>query len=111
MVTRYPAPWSLEGCGYILAYRFPRAMKGNPFFTSDIRGAGEFSGFGTVMLVDYRESTAGPYRELLFSPGRFRHNGKTLPFHHEDLCFNDGKRRERQGELGHPQGAGRLLVP
>ncbi len=76
MVKRYPAPWDLEGCGYILAYRFTRAKKEAPFFTSDIRGAGAFSGFGTMMLVDYRESTAGPYRELLFSPGRFRHNGK-----------------------------------
>jgi len=28
-------------------------------------------GFGSVMLVDYHQSEAGPYRELLFIPGKF----------------------------------------
>jgi len=37
---------------------------------------GRGGGFGTVMLVDYESSTAGPYSELLFSPGKFSFNGK-----------------------------------
>jgi hypothetical protein len=70
MTNIYPAPWKLRGNGYIFAFRFPRTLQGSRFFSSPFLGEA-FSGFGAMMLVDYLESTAGPYRELLFVPGRF----------------------------------------
>ncbi|MDX1572056.1 MAG: acetoacetate decarboxylase family protein, partial [Xanthomonadales bacterium] len=36
-------------------------------------------GPAALMLVDYLHSDAGPYRELLFVPGRFRIHGKAWP--------------------------------
>ena len=77
-VKAYPAPWELKGKGYILLYRFRRdfvAKHGNvPAFLK-----GSFvGGFGSVMLVDYAQSDAGPYGELLFIPGKFRFRGKRL---------------------------------
>jgi hypothetical protein len=70
MTNQYPAPWSLKGKGYIFLYRFPRSFEKNPAFISSVTSE-PFGGFGTVMLVDYSESNAGPYRELLFIPGEF----------------------------------------
>ncbi len=77
-VRRCPAPWELKGKGYILLYRFPRDFSLRqglipPFLRDSYAG-----GLGAVMLVDYAESNAGPYGELLFIPGRFRCRGKKL---------------------------------
>ena len=75
-IRRFPAPWELTGEGYIFLYRFRKsfiAQSGNvPDFLR-----GRFSGgFGSVMLVNYESSDAGPYGELLFIPGKFRFDGK-----------------------------------
>ena len=77
-IKAYPAPWNLEGKGYIFLYRFKKdfvEQNGNvPEFLD-----GSFAGgFGSVMLVDYAQSDAGPYGELLFIPGKFRFGGKKL---------------------------------
>lgn len=77
-VERYPAPWNLRGRGYIILYRFKKNFVENscnvPSFLKD-----KFvGGFGTMMLVDYSESNAGPYKELLFIPGKFYFNNKKL---------------------------------
>ena len=76
--AKYPAPWNLNGKGYIFIYKFPKKFveeQGNvPEFLK-----GKFcGGFGAVMLVDYSKSDAGPYGEFLFIPGKFRFNGKKL---------------------------------
>jgi hypothetical protein len=72
-----PPPWSLEGDGYIVLYWFERGFIERygkvPAF---LRGA-YLGGPGAVMLIDYRTSNVGPYRELLFIPGRFRWQGRT----------------------------------
>jgi hypothetical protein len=77
MEKLYPAPWALSGKGYILIYKFNRNFveeQGSlPYLTGHYAG-----GIGSVMLVDYTVSNAGPYRELLFIPGKFRHKGKKL---------------------------------
>ena len=77
-VKAYPAPWNLRGKGYIFLYKFKKdfvAQSGNvPAF---LEGA-FVGGFGSMMLVDYEESNAGPYGELLFIPGKFRFGGKKL---------------------------------
>lgn len=77
-VRSVPAPWSLQGHGYILLYRFRKGFVEQqgavPAFLQ-----GKFAGgFGSVMLVDYASSDAGPYGELLFIPGKFRFGKKRL---------------------------------
>lgn len=64
-VPAVPAPWTLEGRGYMLLYRLKpehRARLGH--HSSAARG------LATVMLVDYASSNAGAYRELLYIPGK-----------------------------------------
>lgn len=77
-VKAYPAPWNLVGAGYIFLYKFNKKTVekiGNvpPFLKGSFAG-----GFGSVMLVNYMSSDAGPYGELLFIPGKFRFGGKKL---------------------------------
>jgi hypothetical protein len=67
-VPAVPAPWSLEGRGYIVLYRFKDSFVRERGFLPE--GASPSGGLGSVMLVDYRSSDAGPYRELLFIPGK-----------------------------------------
>ena len=69
-----PPPWKLRGDGLILLYNFtPQALHEMNAMTPEM---GEFrGGIGALMLVDYAESGVGPYRELLFIPGRFRRDG------------------------------------
>jgi hypothetical protein len=70
------APWNLTGSGLILAYRFPRSfVLENGFVPPELQDS-FVGGIGTVMLVDYRTSDVGPYRELLFIPGQFQIEGK-----------------------------------
>lgn len=71
-IPAVPAPWSLEGNGYIMMFKFDREFvlenSGlSPALATSFRG-----GLGWVMLVDYTQSDAGPYRELLFIPGKFQ---------------------------------------
>ncbi len=78
VVPSFPAPWGLQGKGYILIYRF------KPEFVEKYGNVPDFlqghyaGGFGSVMLVDYLQSDAGPYGELLFIPGKFNFNGRRL---------------------------------
>ena len=77
-VKAYPAPWDLKGKGYIFLYKFTKefaAQNGNiPGFLE-----GKYAGgLGSVMLVNYEDSNAGPYGELLFIPGKFLFGGKRL---------------------------------
>ena len=69
--TPVPAPWTLRGEGIILLFRFKKewiTKAGN--LPEHLEGKFK-GGFGYVMLVDYQESPVGPYRELLFIPGKF----------------------------------------
>lgn len=70
-MVKVPAPWHLYGKGYIMVFRFSREfVQTNSFLAKEwmpwFKG-----GFGSVMLVDYQHSEVGPYKELLFIPGRF----------------------------------------
>ncbi len=69
---KVPAPWNLTGNGYIFLYKFPKKFKESPFFHISLSDKPS-SGFGTIMLVDYVKSDAGPYKELLFIPGEFEY--------------------------------------
>lgn len=72
-----PAPWALMGSGYILLYRFtPEFVREKCLVPEPLIGAFR-GGLGTVMYVNYLSSDAGPYRELLFIPGKFDFSGRT----------------------------------
>lgn len=67
-----PAPWSLRGDGYMIFYKFSREfVEKFGFVPPELTG--KFDGYlGSVMLVNYQSSPVGPYRELLFIPGKFK---------------------------------------
>lgn len=71
-------PWSLQGNGYILLYRFTKEFIATNGFLSDFQKESFQSGWGTVMLVDYQTSPVGPYNELLFIPGIFSFNKRKV---------------------------------
>ena len=70
-----PAPWHLKGSGYILFYRFNKSDIQKLNFLTQTFKDNYKGGFACIMLVDYAESNAGPYRELLFIPGKFIYKG------------------------------------
>lgn len=70
-VADYPAPWDLQGRGYMLIYRFSREFARKDAFLKPAWKDRFAGGLGAVMLIDYQQSNAGPYQELLFIPGKF----------------------------------------
>lgn len=73
-----PAPWNLTGDAYIMVYKFSKDFVQEYGFLADYQ-RDRFLGYvGTVMLVDYKTSAVGPYRELLFIPGMFTFNWKKM---------------------------------
>jgi hypothetical protein len=71
-VPRAPAPWTLAGDGYIVMLELPEAARRERSFIPDAL-RGRFEGrYSLLMALDYHSSNVGPYRELLFIPGRFR---------------------------------------
>jgi len=65
-------PWELNGYGYIILYRFDRDFVREAGRVPDVLMENYRISIGAVMLVDYTKSPVGPYRELLFIPGRFQ---------------------------------------
>lgn len=66
-----PAPWALTGRGWILLVKLPKSALDDPAFVPpELRGK-RHGRYALVMLVDYETSPVGPYRELLYIPGRF----------------------------------------
>ncbi|NVJ85068.1 MAG: acetoacetate decarboxylase family protein [Algoriphagus sp.] len=71
-----PAPWDLKGEGVILVYKFSKNWVEQQGQLPDYL-KGQFSGgLGYLMLVNYTQSPVGPYRELLFIPGKFKNHRK-----------------------------------
>lgn len=67
-----PAPWTLQGRGYICMLRMPQVMLNDASFAPEsLRGRRRPSPYAYMMLVDYADSPVGPYHELLFIPGRY----------------------------------------
>jgi hypothetical protein len=73
-VARAPAPWTLRGDGWIVLLQLPEAIRRDPRHLPPELCDRRLSGPSVVMFVDYTESPAGPYRELLYIPGRFELN-------------------------------------
>jgi len=74
-----PAPWVLRGRGYILAVKMPEDVLAACPHTPAALRASRRSPLSLAMLVDYAESPAGPYQELLFIPGTFNFQGERHP--------------------------------
>ncbi|PJF47380.1 MAG: hypothetical protein D6709_01195 [Chloroflexi bacterium] len=73
-----PPPWHLTGDGFIWLFRFSRAFVERDGFMADWQRAHLQDTLGAVMLVNYHETSAGPYHELLFIPGRLQLMGRRL---------------------------------
>lgn len=71
-----PAPWTLNGNGLVLLYRFPSGFIEEHGFLQDFQRQNFKAGIGTVMLMDYKSSGVGPYREVLFIPGLIQQRGQ-----------------------------------
>ena len=77
-IEKFPAPWSLKGYGYIILFKAePAWLLKHGFIHADMLDR-YVPSMGTAMVVNYESSSAGPYGELLFIPGKF--------------CFPDGER-------------------
>lgn len=82
-IASAPAPWTLKGDGYMVFYRFKRDfIEQHGLLPPALQG--KFDGFfGALMLVNYHQSPVGPYRELLFIPGKFQTpNGRLFSITH-----------------------------
>lgn len=63
-------PWRLAGSGWIFLFTFEKGYLRERALVPPEFGEGFEARLGVLMLVDYRRSDAGPYRELLFLVGR-----------------------------------------
>jgi hypothetical protein len=71
-----PPPWHLTGNGLVLLYRVPEKLNRERGFLFPYQVNGYKGWVGAVMMVDYKTSGVGPYRELLYIPGLFSLAGK-----------------------------------
>ncbi|MGC8605722.1 MAG: acetoacetate decarboxylase family protein, partial [Desulfomonilaceae bacterium] len=78
MVTKVPAPWNLTGNGYVILYWFKKELLRDNSFLDQPTKESYLGGRGCVMLVDYKSSNVGPYKELLFIPGKISFKGRKL---------------------------------
>lgn len=70
-IKRANAPWRLAGDAYVVALKMPEeVLDGQSFVPESLRGC-RLGSYSRMMYVDYRSSPVGPYRELLFDPGKF----------------------------------------
>jgi len=72
IVPLAPSPWTLTGRGTILLVKLPKAVLDDPaFMPAELQAVRRHGGLAMAMFVDYEQSPVGPYRELLYIPGRF----------------------------------------
>lgn len=72
----FPAPWQLQGEGVIMVFRFPKSWVLEHAGLKEEEKKTFKGGLGYVMLVNYQQSPVGPYKELLFIPGKFGPEGR-----------------------------------
>ncbi|WP_297335803.1 acetoacetate decarboxylase family protein [Algoriphagus sp.] len=66
-----PPPWNLKGQGIIFAYKISHSWIKECALIPDYLRKEFRGGLGFLMLINYQQSPVGPYRELLFIPGKF----------------------------------------
>lgn len=75
-VLRAKAPWDMTGDAYVLVLKMPDGMLDTQCFEPDSLKGLRLGAPSHVMYVDYKSSPVGPYKELLFMPGKFRFGRK-----------------------------------
>jgi hypothetical protein len=75
-VQRAKAPWDMTGDAYVLMLKMPEGMLDTQCFVPDSLMGLRLGSPSQVMYVDYKSSPVGPYKELLFMPGKFRFGKK-----------------------------------
>lgn len=76
MYERKYAPWNLSGDGYILLYKLPKDfLIENSFISPNFKEI-FYGGFSALIIVDYKKSNVGAYKEILFIPGLFKFQDK-----------------------------------
>lgn len=66
-----------KGSGYISIYNFSEEfVKNDTFLDSKLKNM-YVGGLGAVVYINYESSSVGPYKQLLFIPGKFESNGKS----------------------------------
>jgi hypothetical protein len=71
-VALAPAPWDLEGQGYIFAVWMPQDVLDHGSFIPPQTPRAGRGRLAFAMFVDYASSDVGPYHELLYIPGKLR---------------------------------------
>jgi hypothetical protein len=70
-IKRAKAPWRLAGDAYVVALKMPaKVLEEQCFVPESLKGC-RLGSYSRMIYVDYKNSPVGPYRELLFDPGRF----------------------------------------
>jgi len=70
-IKRAKAPWRLAGDAYVVALKMPEeVLDGQSFVPESLKGR-RLGSYSRMIYVDYKNSPVGPYRELLFDPGKF----------------------------------------
>ncbi|WP_437326973.1 acetoacetate decarboxylase family protein [Sorangium sp. So ce381] len=67
-----PAPWTLAGDATIVMLELPGPLLEEQSFIPEALRPRFEGRYSLLMALDYASSNVGPYRELLFIPGRFR---------------------------------------
>lgn len=73
-VALAPAPWDLQGSGYIVVIRLPESTSDEALFVPQSLKGKRRGRLAVLMFVDYQSSDVGPYHELLLIPGLFPFN-------------------------------------
>lgn len=71
-------PWQLTGSGYIILCRFSKKEVIQKSLLPIKFNQLALGGLGIIMIVDYKKSNIGPYKELLIIPGKITYNNKKL---------------------------------
>lgn len=71
-VPLHPAPWQLQGQGWVVALRLPADAPARSAFLPEPGDEIPRGALSLLMFVDYAQSDCGPYHELLFIPGAQR---------------------------------------
>ncbi len=76
-IKRAKAPWRLAGDAYVVALRMPEEVLDEQSFVPESLKGCRLGRYSRMIYVNYKSSPVGPYRELLFDPGRFQFDSKS----------------------------------
>ena len=75
-ILNFGAQHTTTGRAYISAYNFPKNFISHDAFIGGKLKGKYCGGFGALIYADYATSEIGPYKELIFIPGKFDVDGE-----------------------------------